>query len=111
VSLTAPFEALSGAFPDESKCSDGRGWLPLHWAVILAPAADVPPAGAMDDFDDDRDVKAMPYAVTLQDVSDDIACARIYTCPYCPTPPHTHACTPLLRAPLTSFRALFFRGR
>ena len=35
-STSAPFEALCGAFPDESKCMDGRGWLPLHWAVLLA---------------------------------------------------------------------------
>ena len=35
-SASAPFEALCGAFPDESKSMDGRGWLPLHWAVLLA---------------------------------------------------------------------------
>ena len=30
---TSVLELLS-AFPDESKLTDGRGWLPLHWAAI-----------------------------------------------------------------------------
>ena len=26
---------LLRAFPDDSKLTDGRGWLPLHWAVVI----------------------------------------------------------------------------
>ena len=30
---------LLRAFPDESKQSDGRGWLPLHWAMAIGTTA------------------------------------------------------------------------
>ena len=28
-------EQLMRAFPDDSKLTDGRGWLPLHWALVI----------------------------------------------------------------------------
>ena len=28
-------EQLMRAFPDDSKLTDGRGWLPLHWAAVI----------------------------------------------------------------------------
>ena len=28
-------QRLLRAFPDDSKLTDGRGWLPLHWAVVI----------------------------------------------------------------------------
>ena len=31
---SASIDSLLRAFPDESKQSDGRSWLPLHWAVV-----------------------------------------------------------------------------
>ena len=34
-------DALLEAFPDESKRTDGRGWLPLHWGVIAAEGKSV----------------------------------------------------------------------
>ena len=27
-------DALIGVFPDDSKKTDGRGWMPLHWATL-----------------------------------------------------------------------------
>ena len=38
--------ALVEVFPDEGKATDGRGWLPLHWAVVLHPQLRDP--GALD---------------------------------------------------------------
>ena len=29
-------DQLSRAFPDETKLTDGRNWLPLHWAAVVA---------------------------------------------------------------------------
>ena len=36
--ILSPHEGMKQllrAFPDDSKLTDGRGWLPLHWAVVI----------------------------------------------------------------------------